>query len=246
MIDRGKYAFVCPDTVSRLEKWAAERYASPKEADKAVKTALHQITGAFMTPAEVKTARRLLQEPDADAALQKTLALHASTRERLGHIGAFYDRLFSGLEVKSALDLACGLNPLYLGGLGLKARGVDISGKCVELINAWAQKLEWDVSARCDDLLCGCEMEACDIALCMKLLPVIERQEKGGALRLLRRVPAPLIAVTFPTATLGGRRVGMERHYSERFEPMIQDDFETLRREVIFDELTYIIRRRRA
>ena len=58
----GKYSDVCPDTVARLSAQAAARFRSPKEADKAVKGALHQITGAFMTPDELKRARKLLAQ----------------------------------------------------------------------------------------------------------------------------------------------------------------------------------------
>ena len=243
MSDGGKYADVCPDTLDRLRQRAAQRCSSAKDADKAVKTALHQITGAFITPAELKRARKLMEMSDAETAVRETLALHASTRERLPHIDAFYDELLKGLRVGSVLDLACGLNPLYLGLKGFVVRGVDISGRCVNLVNAWAEKLGWDVRAECRDLLCGGTFEACDLALAMKLMPVLDREEKGAAIRLLNRVPAPLIAVTFPTATLGGRKIGMERHYADWFEPQLRGAFNIVRRDVLFGELVYIIGR---
>ena len=240
-----KYRDVCPDTVARLEAQAAARYKSAKEADKAVRAALHQITGAFMTPDELKRARRLLAGSEAEPALalQETLRLHASTRERLPHIGEFYDALLSPLKAHTLLDLACGLNPLYLGSTGYAVRGVDISGGCVGLVNDWAEARGWDVSAQCADLLCEPPLPEADAALAMKLLPVLEQQEKGAALRLMRRVPAPVIIVTFPMKTLGGRSIGMESHYSAWFEAAVQADFEILRRETLFGELCYTVRR---
>ena len=230
-----KYADVCPDTVARLTAQAAARCRSAKEADKAVKTALHQITGAFMTPDELN---------DPDHALAETLRLHASTRERLPHIDAFYDALIAPLGVRVLLDLACGLNPLYLGSRGYAVRGVDISGGCVDLVNDWAGAMGWDVSAACADLLCEPPLPQADAALAMKLLPVLEQQEKGAAMRLLRRAPAPVVVVTFPMKTLGGRGVGMESHYTEWFEAAARGDFEILRREALFGELCYIVRRK--
>ena len=240
-----KYADVCPDTVARLEARAAARYKSAKEADKAVRTALHQITGAFMTPDELKRARRLLSSGDADPdrALSETLALHASTRERLPHMDAFYDALLQPLHAHTLLDLACGLNPIYLGSRGYAVRGVDISGGCVDLVNDWAAARGWDVSAECRDLLCEPPLPEADAALAMKLLPVLEQQEKGAAMKLLERVPAPVIIVTFPMKTLGGRGVGMEKHYSEWFESAARGRFDVLRREALFGELCYIVRR---
>ena len=240
-----KYADICPDTIARLEARAAARYRSGKEAGKAVKTALHQITGAFMTPDELKRARRLLasSESDPEKALAETLALHASTRERLPHIADFYDALIGSLGAHTLLDLACGLNPLYLGSRGYAVRGLDISGGCVSLINDWASARGWDVSAECRDLLCEPPLPEADAALAMKLLPVLEQQEKGAALRLLLRIPAPTIVVTFPMKTLGGRGVGMERHYSEWFEGATRGVFSILRREALFGELCYIVSR---
>ena len=242
----GKYSDICPDTVARLEARAAARFKNAKEAAKAVKTALHQITGAFMTPDELKRARKLLSDETMppELALMEALRLHASTRERLPHIGAFYDALLDGLNAQSLLDLACGLNPLYLGDRGYRVRGVDISGGCVSLVNDWAASRGWDVSAGCRDLLCEAPLPEADAVLAMKLLPVLEQQEKGAAMRLLLRVPAPVIIVTFPMRTLGGRGVGMESHYSEWFEAAARGDFEIIRREALFGELCYVVRRK--
>ena len=241
----GKYSDVCPDTVARLSAQAAARFRSPKEADKAVKGALHQITGAFMTPDELKRARKLLaqREKSPAEALRETLRLHASTRERLAHMDEFYDALLGPLGARTLLDLACGLNPLYLGSRGYAVRGMDISGGCVDLVNDWAAAQGWDVTAECRDLLCDPPLPEADAALAMKLLPVLEQQEKGAAQRLLKRIPAPIVVVTFPMKTLGGRGVGMERHYSEWFEAAVHGDFEILRRDALFGELCYTIRR---
>ena len=77
----------------------------------------------------------------------------------------------------------------------------------------------------------------------MKLLPVLETQRKGAALDLLQAVPAKRMAVTFPTRTLGGRRVGMDRHYSQWFDGILTDEFSVTHRYIINDELVYIIER---
>ena len=239
-----KYRDVCPETVSRLYAEELAKRKSAKEAEKALKTALHQITGAFMTSDELKRARKLLAGEDADAALFETLKLHASTRERLEHIDAFYDALLSPIAPKTLLDLACGLNPLYLGHRGYAVRGLDVSGGCVQLINDWAQRRSWDVSAQCRDLLCAPALPETDAALMMKLLPVLEQQKKGAAMELLLSIPAPVLIVTFPLKTLGGRSVGMEKHYSDWFEQSAAQAFSIERRDVLFGELCYVVRRK--
>ena len=239
-----KYKDVCPDTVSRLYAEELSKRKNAKEAEKALKTALHQITGAFMTGDELKRARKLLAGEDADAALFETLKLHASTRERLEHIDAFYDALLSPIAPKTLLDLACGLNPLYLGHRGYAVRGLDVSGGCVQLINDWALRRGWDVSAQCRDLLCAPALPETDAALMMKLLPVLEQQKKGAAMELLTSIPAPVLIVTFPLKTLGGRSVGMEKHYSDWFEQSAAQAFNIERRDVLFGELCYTVRRK--
>ena len=239
-----KYKDICPDTVSRLYAEELSKRKSAREAEKALKTALHQITGAFMTGDELKRARKLLAGADADAALFETLKLHASTRERLEHIDAFYDTLLSPIAPKTLLDLACGLNPLYLGHRGYAVRGLDVSGGCVQLINDWALRRGWDVSAQCRDLLCAPALPETDAALMMKLLPVLEQQKKGAAMELLTSIPAPVLIVTFPLKTLGGRSVGMEKHYSDWFEQSAAQAFNIERRDVLFGELCYTVRRK--
>ena len=239
-----KYKDVCPDTVSRLYAEALSKRKNAKEAEKALKTALHQITGAFMTGDELKRARKLLAGADEDAALFETLKLHASTRERLEHIDAFYDALLSPIAPKTLLDLACGLNPLYLGHRGYAVRGLDVSGGCVQLITDWALRRGWDVSAQCRDLLCAPALPETDAALMMKLLPVLEQQKKGAAMELLTSIPAPVLIVTFPLKTLGGRSVGMEKHYSDWFEQSAAQAFNIERRDVLFGELCYTVRRK--
>jgi 16S rRNA (guanine(1405)-N(7))-methyltransferase len=127
--------------------------------------------------------------------------------------------------------------------MGLTVRGMDISGGCVRLVNEWARVMGWDVQAECKDLLCQPEMEKADLALMMKLLPVLEQQKKGSAMALLMRVPAEKMCVTFPMKTLGGRKVGMEQHYTEWFEGNLPEGFEVIERFVEADELCYVVGR---
>ncbi len=242
-----KYRDICPDTVKRVFEAERAKYKSEKEADKAAKAHLHQITGAFMTADEIKQGKKLLQAyaQGDEAAFEKTLRLHSSTRERVEGAQMLYGRIFAAAgNPESILDLACGMNPLLLGRMGKKVRGMDISGGCVELVNEWAAACGWDVQAKCADLLCAPEMEKCDMALLMKLLPVLEQQKKGSAMQLLRDLPTDTACVTFPMRTLGGRKVGMEQHYSQWFEENLPEEYQLIERFIEADELCYVIRRR--
>lgn len=241
-----KYRDICPDTVRRVFEAERAKYKSEKEADKAAKAHLHQITGAFMTADEMKTADKLLRayKEGDESAFEKTLRLHSSTRERLDGAEALYEKILGAAgNPKRILDLACGMNPLILGRMGLTVRGMDISGGCVRLVNEWARVMDWDVRAECRDLLCQPQMEEAELALMMKLLPVLEQQKKGSAMALLEAVPAQKICVTFPMRTLGGRKVGMEQHYTEWFEGNLPENMEIIERFIEADELCYVVGR---
>ena len=100
---------VCEAAVRRLWTEELAKRRSEKEADKAVRAAVHQMTGAFLTPEQLKTARGLLGEylSGHEEALDEALRLHASTRERLPCAQAFYAAIFEVTgRPERILDLA--------------------------------------------------------------------------------------------------------------------------------------------
>ncbi len=238
-----KYADICPDTLARVLSEAFSRHRKPKDAEKAAREALHGITGAFMSPDELKKARELLLSGDLEGALR----LHASTRERMP-LNAFYGELFARVgKPARALDLACGMNPVYLASVGIDVTGVDISGAQARLVNEWAALAGANARIEIRDLLSPSAVpaERFDLALAMKLLPVLEAQRRGAAEALLGSVVAARLVVTFPTRTLGGRGVGMERHYTDWFEALDMPDWAVEARYVYNGELVYILREAR-
>lgn len=219
-----KYRDVCPDTLRRVWEDCSRKYKKPKDVDRAAREALHGITGAFLTPDEVKECAWAMQAWSAgertDAQLTNILNKHASTRERLPleDMDALFERIFDKTgRPQSVLDLACGIDPLYLGARGIETTGIDISGSAVSLINAFGDTCAAPVKAACADLLCdnGIPAARFDLALLFKILPLLERQSRGAAARVLEQINARHIVASFPTRTLGGRNVGMAAHYAE-------------------------------
>ena len=223
------YRDVCPDTVRRVWNECAGRYKKQKDAEKAAREALHGITGAFMTPGEARQLGFDMQAwhiDRSDLSLERMMSRHASTRERLplADTDALYDRLFDITgRPRSVLDLACGIQPLYLGARGIEAFGVDISGSAVEAVNRFGEVYGMPVRAVCADLLCpgAIPKRRFDLALLFKLLPLLERQREGAALDVMNAASAQRLAVSFPTRTLGGRDVGMAEHYARWMEAHI-------------------------
>lgn len=238
-----KYADVCPDTLRRVLSEAFPRYKKARDAEKAAREALHSITGAFMSPDELKRARALLLAGDVEGALR----LHASTRERMP-LDAFYGELFRRIGWPTrVLDLACGMNPVYLASVGIDVVGVDISGAQARLVGEWAAATGKKTRIEVRDLFSAGAILAgrFDVTLAMKILPVLEAQKKGAAAELLHAIDAVHLVVTFPTRTLGGRGVGMEKHYTQWFEALDAPDWAVEARYVQSGELVYILREAR-
>ena len=246
-----KYAGICPDTLARVLAESFERHKRPKEAEKAAREKLHGMTGAFMTPEECRRAEKALDAwaPGNDAALVEALSQHASTRERLPLAGmdALYERIFAATGVPGrVLDLACGLNPVYLAARGHAVVGVDIQGAAVALVGRMREAHGLPVRAVCADLLVPGSVpeERFDLALAFKLLPLLETQRNGAGAALLRTVPARHIAVSFPTRTLSGRNVGMAAHYGEWMDAHVPEDRVVAARFETENELFYVLSER--
>ena len=240
----GKYDAVADEAVKRIAAAESAKGRSSRETDKAVKNVLHQITGAFAEPGDMKRAKRLIEGELSDGALDELLLCHASTRERAPIFDDFCARVIAPLGAETLLDLACGLNPIALGRRGYAVTGFDLNGACVDIVNACAERLGLRINAVCRDLFAVEDWPRADVALCMKLLPLLERQEKGASSRLMRRLTAPRLVVTFPLATLSGRRVGMDRQYSEWFESLDKGSYVIADRVDLPGEMCYSLVRR--
>ena len=229
-----KYRDVCPDTIRRVIAECEGRYKKAKDLEKAVREKLHGITSAFMTETEYRRAQE-------SGSIEEILSCHASTRERmpLSAMNTLYDRLFPEAPA-SVLDLACGLNPVYLAAKypGARITGVDISGQSVSIMQ------KRGIDARHGDLLCAGAVptERYDAALLFKILPLLERQRSGSAMETLAAIHAEKIIISFPTRTLGGRNVGMEENYSAWMEAHLPEKRDISERFTTENELFYILK----
>lgn len=233
-----KYRAITPDAVKRIA--AEECKKGGADCEKRARNRLHQIADAFMNQKEQAALWAMLERGEMDKALEQ----HASTRERMASRGEYMALIARNCPEGGVIcDAACGLDPLMLGKAGYAVRGLDINEACVSVINAWARREGWDVSAEGADLISREALPECDLTLMMKLLPVLDAQRAGEGMRMLAISRSPRVIVSFPTRTLGGRGVGMERTYGERFEAALPGDFEIIERTTTANELFYALRR---
>lgn len=227
-----KYSAISEALVRRIGADELAKRATLEDAVKATKNKLHQVAGLYFAdgrPEYDAWLRQIVQASDdasRRAVLRAIMAYHASTRERLPILDAFYVRVFAGIgPVHSVLDLACGLNPLSLLWMPLAAgatyHAVDIYEDLARFLRAALSALSVTGRAEARDVIASCPTDEADVALLLKALPCLEQLDKAAGSVILDTINARHIVVSFPTRTVSGRNVGMREHYAARFAAMI-------------------------
>ena len=180
-----------------------------------------------------ETAPLLNLSPGVDketlnAAIKETLEGHVSSKERAGQMESMYAQIFAAAGVpKTILDAGCGVQPLAypFDGEGKRTKkyvGLDKDKKAVAALSAYAAirgdgrlvAKEWDIANGWNDALKAAGAEEFDLALLLKVVPVVKRQEPE-LLNILADIPAKTIVVT-------GSKIGMAKRTSiERREKAI-------------------------
>lgn len=253
-----RYAAIGPVTVRRLAARAlVSAQGNVPEAIKRTKRGLHEIYGAYL-PGSPPHYDRMLSDLRAAAgrgdeqairdSLSSALAVHASTRERLPHLAAFYQEVFSRIKAPATIrDLACGFNPLTLPWMGLDAPvtylASDIDIQLAAFIEQALTALSTAHRVEVADLISQPVTDYADLTLLMKTVPCLERQQPGAGWDLIEAVNSPAVVVTFPTKSLGHRPKGMFQTYSAAFEAqLLQRSWQAERLEIP-GELIYLVRK---
>jgi 16S rRNA (guanine(1405)-N(7))-methyltransferase len=206
-----------------LEKeMAAQR--SQKEAVKAVRHKLHNIVAPYLGDPVYLEAR---QQVDAafdrgdPAAVRETLtrvlSAHASTRERLPHLEAFYARIFAHTGQPDAiLDLACGLNPLAFPWMGLpttvRYHAYDIHSPRVALINHYFARPGLQPLAAVQDVIVSPPRVDAPVAFFFKEAHRFEQRQRGVNRPFWQALNVRWLVVSLPAASLSGRHDKSDQH----------------------------------
>jgi 16S rRNA (guanine(1405)-N(7))-methyltransferase len=222
-----RYRAVDPALVARLASEELPKARNVDDAVKRVKRRLHQAVGAFR-PARGSSPRRW--PVDDPAALREaclaTMREHASTRERLPHIESFYAVIWKATGTpRSLLDLGCGLNPLALPWMGIGEvtyHATDVDATTLDAARGFLESVGHPHRAEVRDLVVDVPVEAADVALLLKLVTTLDRQDPGAATRLLRGLRVGHAVVSFAARSLGGRG-NHERTYRARLDRLAED-----------------------
>ncbi len=248
-----KYRNVSPDVVRVIGIRELTAQRNLRDAIKATKNKLHQVGGSYLDvkPDYVEWMDQLTAASDPVALQMACLAImqhHASTRERLVILERFYAEIFAHLPpIHVVLDVACGMNPLAHAWMPLAANSrylaCDIYADMVGLVNAFLTHAKINGRAWVCDLVSTPPSEEADLVLALKVLPVLEQIEKGAALRLLQRLNAPWIVVSFPAHSLGGRNKGMAAHYEQWLRGIVAGETWEMTKLSFANEVVFLVRK---
>jgi 16S rRNA (guanine(1405)-N(7))-methyltransferase len=230
-----RYRDVDVTVLTRLAEEELRHARNVDDATKRAKRRLHQAVGAFRGATsrdalnEIRaTWRGDLTDAAFRAACTAALTAHASTRERVPHLASFYPPIWQITGVpQRILDIGCGLNPLALPWMQLPPDAAylatDVDQRPLTAVGAFLTLVGQPHAVRAEDAVSEPPTDETDVALLLKLIPTLDRQDPGASVRLLRALNAHHAVVSFPARSLGGRGKGMERTYRSRLAELADE-----------------------
>ena len=225
-----KYTGISAEIIQRIAALELQKRKTLKEAVKGTLAKLHQLGGAYLEqrPDFAQWSREItgLSEDLRAAEIKKfcleKMRCHASTSERLSFIDKFYQTCLQSIApIQSVLDLGCGIHPLALPWMPLAEDpmylGMDIFKEMIDFDQRFLQQVRLRGRVLHADFLGNLPRQHYQLALCLKIIPLIDQVSQSITRTWLESIPAEHILVSFPTASLGGRGRGMTVHYRERF-----------------------------
>lgn len=246
-----KYKALYLPTVQRVVDACVRTYGL-SAADDAARKILHQIWGSYYpTRPDFKKLWEKFQVAVAAGerkqAIEMVLRLHASSAERLPFLDEFYKKIFNIVgSVHSIVDHGCCLDPVAAARLGLlpsaRYHAFDIDVEEIAFLQNACTLLGYgdQVQVATGDAIADAAVPA-DVVFMLKLLPVLEQQQKGSAREVLLKQRAKWLVVSYPVASLSGKEKGMTEFYTNQFLDMV-DGLEWEIHKLIFPtELVFVV-----
>jgi 16S rRNA (guanine(1405)-N(7))-methyltransferase len=222
-----RYRSVDPTLVMRIATEELPKARNSDDAVKRVKRRLHQAIGAFRAASPVAADWPV----DDPAALREACAAvmrrHASTRERIPHLDRFYRSIWERTDIPArVLDLGCGLNPLALPWMGIGDAhyvATDVDADALATVGSFLAAVGQPHDIEPRDLVALPPGDEVDVALLLKLVTTLDRQDARAAGRVLSGLRAGHAVVSFAARTLGGRGDARRIAYRDRLDRLVAE-----------------------
>jgi hypothetical protein len=187
--------------------------------------------------------------------LSAMLASHASTRERIDCADEFFQQLFAMTDSpESILDVGCGMHPLMFPFEHDWAQriaqyvAVDNDPQSIACVESYGRvlgggrvvALHWDIADGWQRVLAEANRSQFDLALLMKLVPVVTRQERE-LLQVLTQTPARTWLVTGSTISMT-KHVSIERREKNVLRKFVQQSGREVQHEfTVGEEFAWLV-----
>ncbi|MBI5803616.1 hypothetical protein HY450_00055 [Candidatus Pacearchaeota archaeon] len=148
---------------------------------------------------------------------EEILATHSSTKERVDYYPELKN-IIKKMEVKSVLDLGCGINPIALAERGMKYYAVDINEKELYLVKRFFEQKKIEGKTIVYDLRkINDNLPDSELCLILKVFDVIENKGHRLTELIIERVKCKKFIASFPTKKLSGKPMKFpERKWFEK------------------------------
>ncbi|HEY60412.1 MAG TPA: 16S rRNA methyltransferase [Anaerolineae bacterium] len=235
ILTKPKYQNIHPDFIRHIGKQELVKRTNLKEAVKATRSKLHQVGAAYFDckpdysarQAQMKGLSKDNENNKLKAFCQLVMQNHASSRERLPILKTFFNETLAKLTpITSVLDLACGFNPLAIPWMPLNKNSCylayDIYHDLIAFINYFFTYTAVKGKAVTANIITDIPHSPVQIALLLKSLPCLEQFEKGISRRLLNKINARHLLVSYPIHSLSGKSKGMRENYTRQLNELIK------------------------
>ncbi len=215
------YSNLAPTLVERIVSEEMSKFNKEKEIIKHAKNKLHQYSDMFFNNKAIQSLSN--SDLTNDQTILSLLNAHKSTNERISFAPELFADIFKVCQnAKSIVDLGCGLNPLFIPFVGdlqnKKYLAIDVNTFTTNLLNKFFAARSINGKAEAIDILTEIPNTNFDVAFMFKLAPLLERQQKGSVVNILKKLNAKYVVVSFPLVSVGGNKnTTMEQNYKTNF-----------------------------
>jgi 16S rRNA (guanine(1405)-N(7))-methyltransferase len=198
------------DIINREAKY----YPDYKSLEEVVRRKLHNIVAPYLENIDyaqelhdIETAFDPSDESGIQSYCSYIMSQHASSKERLPHLAAFYQIIFSYIGVPgSILDLACGLNPFAIPFMSLPKtthyHAYDIHKPRIDLINRFFSLYGMQARAHHQDILVNPPEEKAEAAFFFKEAHRLEKRAPGSNRILWQALDVNFLIISLPITDL--------------------------------------------
>jgi 16S rRNA (guanine(1405)-N(7))-methyltransferase len=253
IIESRKYRNISPFTIKDIYIAALKNYPEQKTALKIAKERLHRVWADYLWKKKpdfksfFTEMKNNFNDPNKLKELHLNLLhLHKSTSERMSGLDLFYKDIFAITgKPDTIIDAAACLHPFCLPWMELPATinyyAFDINKNIVDLTNDYFYLWGMKALALQKDVLVEDISITADVAFLFKMYHCLEKRQKGAGWRVVEKLKADWVVVTFPAISLANKKVDIAANYEDTLKAnVIKNNWQLQEKETANEKIFFI------